>query len=209
MMTTVEAARKTLNDLQTKLADTRQWQIEIETATKATAFEAHVDGGDARSKLDNLDSQAIAAGREISSLETAIGEARVRLAAAQAAELDAEERAKATRALALLDGFATRGDALQQSLDKFLSQYGELSSDFHELDKLGYPPTTWALVKVNMQAAVATSLQFTDLRQEFLAPHARRTFGAVISSWASHVRARAEARLNRDAPAKDAADKAA
>jgi hypothetical protein len=89
------------------------------------------------------------------------------------------------------------GEALQQSLDKFLSQYGELSSDFHELDKLGYGPTTWALVKINMQKAVATALQFTDLRQEFLAPHERRTFGAVIAAWASNVRARAERRLAR------------
>jgi hypothetical protein len=208
-MTTVADARKTLNDLETKLGENKGWQIEIEAASKSVSFEAHTAGGEARERLDNLNSQAVAAAREAESLAAAIGEARVRLQAAVAAETDAAERAKATRALALLDGFAARGESLQQSLDKFLAQYAELSSDFHELDKLGYPPTTWALVKVNMQAAVATSLQFTDLRQEFLAPHARRTFGAVIAAWAAHVRMRAEARLNRDAPAKDAADKAA
>jgi hypothetical protein len=205
MMTTVADARKTLNDLETKLGDNKAWQIEIEETIKSVSFEAHTAGGEARERLDNLNSQAVAAAREAESLAAAIGEARVRLQAAQAAELDEQERAKATRALALLDGFAARGESLQQSLDKFLAQYAELSSDFHELDKLGYAPTTWSLVKINMQAAVATSLQFTDLRQEFLAPHARRTFGAVISAWASHVRMSAEARLNRDAPAKDEA----
>jgi hypothetical protein len=204
-MTTVETARKTVFDLETKLADTRQWQLEIETASKNVSFEAHTAGGEARERLDNLTSQAVAAAREAESLGAAISEAKLRLQAAQAAELDEQERAKATRALALLDGFTARGEALQQSLDKFLAQYSELSIDFHALDQLGYPPTTWALVKVNMQAAVATSLQFTDLRQEFLAPHARRTFGAVIAAWAAHVRMRAEARLNRDAPAKDEA----
>ena len=55
-----------------------------------------------------------------------------------------------------------------------------------------------------MARAVTTALQFTDLRQEFLAPHERRTFGAVIAGWAANVRARAEARLN-----KGNADKAA
>jgi hypothetical protein len=203
-MTNVADAQKILSDLETKLGDNKAWQIELETASKSVSFEAHVDGGDARAKLDDLNAQSIAAEQEAGSLQIAIHEAQQRLAVSQAIELDAEQRSRASRALALLDGFAARGESLQQSLDKFLAQYAELLNDFHELDKLGFAPTTHALVRVNMQRAVATSLQFTDLRQEFLAPHERRTFGAVISGWASNVRARAEARL-----AKGNKDKAA
>jgi hypothetical protein len=204
-MTTVADVQKVLFDLQTKMADSKVWAAKIEESIRECAFDAHTGDLDARHRLDELHGQASMAEQDCKSLEIAIAEAKQRLQAAQAVDLDAHERQQATRALALLDGFAARGESLQQSLDKFLAQYAELSSDFHELDKLGYAPTTWALVKINMQAAVATSLQFTDLRQEFLAPHARRTFGAVIAAWASHVRMHAEARLNRDAPAKDEA----
>jgi hypothetical protein len=204
-MTTVETARKTLNDLQTKLADSRAWADKIAETIESVSFAAHTGDAKARNRLDELHGQQSMAEQEAASLEIAIAEGRRRMQAAVAAELDEQERAKATRALALLDGFTARGEALQQSLDKFLSQYAELSTDFHELDKLGYAPTTWALVKINMQKAVATALQFTDLRQEFLAPHERRTFGAVVAGWASHVRMRAEARLKKNAPANDKA----
>jgi hypothetical protein len=204
-MTNVADAQKVLNDLETKLADNRSWQIEIETASKGVSFEAHTAGGEARERLDNLNAQSIAAKQEARSIEIAIGEAQQRLAAAQSAETDSEQRSKASRALALLSAFEVRGEALQESLDKFLAQYAELSNDFHELDKLGFAPTTHALVRVNMQRAVATALQFTDLRQEFLAPHERRSFGAVIAGWASNVRARAEARLAKGNKDRDAA----
>ena len=119
-----------------------------------------------------------------------------------AAEVNEAERGNAQKALALLDSFAKRGDDLQQSLDKFISMYTELTKDFRQLEALGYAPTTWALVKVNMQAAVATGLQFTDLRQAFLAPHERRDFRAVIEGWARHIRGRAEARLTETRRAK-------
>jgi hypothetical protein len=84
-------------------------------------------------------------------------------------------------------------------------QYDELARDFRALQLLGYEPTSYPLIQTNMQAAVATKLQFTDLRQNFLAPHARRDFIFVIEGWARHVRGRAEARLNRNAPGKKAA----
>jgi hypothetical protein len=204
-MTNVADAQKVLSDLQTKLADNKAWQLEIETAAKSVSFEAHTAGGEARERLDSLNNQRIAAEQEARSIEIATAEGKQRLAAAQAAETDAEQRSKATRALALLAAFEVRGEALQNLLDKFLAEYAELSNDFHELDKLGYAPTTHMLVKVNMQRAVATALQFTDLRQKFLAPHERRTFGAVIAGWASNCRARIQARLARGAPAKDKA----
>ena len=119
--------------------------------------------------------------------------------------VDEAERGKARDALALLDDFSQRGKLLDKSLDKFVRQYDELARDFRALQLLGYEPTSYPLIQINMQAAVATKLQFTDLRQNFLAPHARRDFISVIEGWARHVRGRAEARLNRNAPGKKAA----
>ena len=154
-MTPVEIARKTLNDLETKLGDNKAWQLEIETASKSVSFEAHTAGGEARERLDNLNAQSIAAEQEAASLEIAIAEGKQRVAAAVAAETDAEQRSRATRALALLSAFEVRGEALQQSLDKFLANYAQLSNDFHELDKLGCAPTTWLGLTVDLRVAAA------------------------------------------------------
>ena len=47
---------------------------------------------------------------------------------------------------------------------------------------LSYAPTTFALVRVNMAAAVATKLMFTDLRVAFLAPHGVRQSVPPVSA---------------------------
>jgi len=174
---------------------------------KATELAYPANTGDerARKRLDGVNAKAAMVATEVASLEAAIVTAKRHVAEAEAAEVDEAERRKAREALALLDDFSQRGKLLDESLDKFVRQYDELARDFRALQLLGYEPTSYPLVQINMQAAVATKLQFTDLRQNFLAPHARRDFISVIEGWARHVRGRAEARLNRNAPGKKAA----
>jgi chromosome segregation ATPase len=204
-MTKVEDAKVVLQGLEGKLSDARVRHVKIVLDAREVSFGAHTIGGEDRKRLDKLEAEMAKAAMEVASLESAIGEAKKRVEAAEADEVDEAELARARDALALLDSFAKRGDDLQQSLDKFIANYAELSKDFRQLEAQGYAPTTWSLVKVNMQAAVATGLQFTDLRQAFLAPHERRDFRAVIEGWARHIRGRAEARLNRNAAGKKAA----
>jgi hypothetical protein len=203
MMTTADA-QATLADLETKLADARARHDETAAAAKEIAFAAHTGDADARKKLDKLHADAAKHGAEIMGLEAACLEARRRVAEALAAETDDVARDKAERALALLADFTKRGAELDRALAAFLNEYATLTSDFHKLAALGYAPTTWALVKMNMSAAVATALQFTELRQAFLAPHERRNFVTVIEGWGRNVRQRAEARLKAKTTAKAA-----
>jgi hypothetical protein len=205
MTTTTDTARAVLLDLETKLTAAKSRHDETQSDAQAIAFSAFVDGGEARKRLDKLNADAAKHGAEIMSLEAAIGEARRRVNEALAADADDVSRDKAQQALLLLDAFAERGAELDAALAEFLEKYAALTRDFRQLDALGYAPTTWPLVKINMQAAVATRLQFTDLRQAFLAPHERRDFVTVISGWSNHVRARATARLNRNKDAAKAA----
>jgi hypothetical protein len=201
---TIEDARKVLQDLEQKLASQRARHDETQTEASAIAFAAHIDGGEARKKLDKLHADAAKHGAEIMSLEAAIIEARRRLAEALAAESDDVARAKAEQALALLEEFGKRGQELDEALDAFLAKWEALKSDVHRLDALGYSPSTYALIAKNMQSAVATKFQFTELRQEFLAPHQRRQFVTVIEGWAFSVRMRATARLKAKTAAKAA-----
>ena len=201
----VEDAKGVLRDLEGKISDARARHAETQAKAMELAYPANTGDESARKKLDGLNAKVAMVATEVVSLEAAIVTAKRHVAAAEAAEVDEAERRKAREALALLDDFSQRGKLLDESLDKFVRQYDELACDFRALQLLGYEPTSYPLIQTNMQAAVATKLQFTDLRQNFLAPHARRDFISVIEGWARHVRGRAEARLNRNAPGKKAA----
>jgi hypothetical protein len=198
-MTDLKTANETLNALVIKLADARNRLAEAEEKARDYAFDAHTGELGAQKELDRLNTAAAKATVEIKGIESAVAEAKKRVDAAAAAELDERERDDARKALGLLEDFARRGDELQHALDKFISKYEELSRDFRQLDALGYPPSTWPMVKIQMKAATTTALQFTDLRTEFLAPHERRDFRTVIENWAGSVRGKIQARLNRAA----------
>ena len=196
MTTTTDDARKVLADLEAKLADAKSRQDQVESELKEIAFAAHTGEADARKRLERLHADTAKISAEVLSLEAAVVEAKRRVREAEAAESDDVARAKAERALALLEDFTKRGAELDEALGAFLGKYAALTADFHKLDALGYAPTTFALVKSNMQAAAATALQFTELRQAFLAPNERRNFVTVIEGWGRNVRMRATARLN-------------
>jgi chromosome segregation ATPase len=193
---TIEEARKVLQDLEQKLADARARHDETQSEAKEIAFAAHTGDDAAKKRLDRLHGDAAKISSEVLSLEAAIIEARRRVAEALAAESDDVARDKAERALALLEEFGKRGAELDEALGAFLDQYEKLKSDVRQLEALGYSPSTYALIAKNMQSAVATKLQFTELRQAFLAPHERRQFVDVIEGWGRSVRMRATARLN-------------
>jgi hypothetical protein len=204
-MTKVEDTKVVLQGLEGKLSDARMRLADTQAKAAELAYPANTGDERARTKLDGLNAKAAMVATEVVSLEAAIVTAKRHVADAEAAEVEEAERGKARSALALLDDFSQRGKLLDDAMDKFVRQYDELARDFRALQLLGYEPTSYPLVQINMQAAVATKLQFTDLRQNFLAPHARRDFISVIEGWARHVRGRAEARLNRNAPGKKAA----
>lgn len=105
-------------------------------------------------------------------------------------------------ALGLVSGFVARGKALDEKLSAFVEEFQELNRDFTELQKVNYPPATWALIATNMRSATLARLMFTDLQVEFLPPARRHSFAQVIEAWGAHVRLRAQGRLDRGAPAK-------
>jgi hypothetical protein len=200
MTTAVDDAKAVLAGLETKLSAAKILAARTVDDAKAVSFPAHTGEAAARKKLDELNKQGIAVGLEIQSLEVAVSIARGKLADARADADDGVARDHARRALALLDDFAKRGDELQQALDRFVAKYGDLTNDFKLLEAIGYPPTNYPLIRVNMRAAMLTALMVSDLKVEHLAPNERRGFRDVIEGWANNVRGRASARLSKEAP---------
>ncbi len=191
----LEAARATVADLEAKLSESRSSLVEIEARLNDVSLPAHTGDEHARKGLDRLSRERATLFGTIDGLERAIASARKQVEVAKAAAQDAVDRDKAQRALAMLDAFQGRAVRLQASLEAFIAEYERLVDDFGKLDLLGYRPTSYPLVALNMKNAVATALQFTDLRMDFLAPKDRRQFVDVIAGWASAIRTRASARL--------------
>ena len=163
----------------------------------ALSFDSECGVASARKEINKLIEAAVALDVEARTVEAALAEAGRRVAAAEDADRGEQQRAKARAALALLDDFETRGAALSDKLAGFIAEYEGLCADFRKLEIVGFPPTSAALISANMRRAVASALIHTDLRQEFVPPNDRTTFSAVIAGWASNVRGRSGALLNR------------
>jgi hypothetical protein len=197
-------AKAQLAELEAKLVAHQTKAGEHEAAIAAVSLPAQTGDLAARKRLEKLVAETPAIETERRSLEYAIKAAKERVTAIAAADLDAAERDKAERALALIDAFRERGAKLDAAFDAAIAEFGALERDFKALNLLGYAPSTWGLVKINLQLAAATKLQRVGLQQSFLAPRERRDFLSTIVAWSDNVSRRARARIDRgtqkDAP---------
>jgi chromosome segregation ATPase len=200
----IEVERATQAKIEAQLTEARRALAECDARREALAFGAVT--GDAASKkaLTSLDAEEVRLSLSVRTAEKALVEAKRRVARAEAAERDAAECVNAEKALALLDRFAKHGEVLDERLAEVLAEYEQMEADYRTLEALGFPPTTSALVRVNMRAAFTTKLMPAGLAGEFLAPGDRRMFGGVIEDWTRSVRRRATERLGRNAPQKAA-----
>ena len=192
-----EKLKSKREELTARLGALRADRVKNEQRRRDLALDAELGDAKARKEIGELAKGAAALDVEISTVEAALAEAGRRISAAEAAEREEALRQKARTALAMLDEFEARGEALSGKLAGFIAEYKALCGDFRKLEQVGFAPTTYALIASNMRRAVASALLDTDLRQEFLAPKDRTTFAAVIAGWAANVRARAGAMLNR------------
>lgn len=190
-------AKSQLAELEAKLAVHLAKAGEHEAAIASVSLPAQTGDASARKRLDKLVAETPAIEVERRSLEYAVRAAKERITSIAAASADAVERDKAEKALALIETFRKRGAALDSAFDAAIAEIGALERDFRALDLLGYAPSTWALVKINLQLAASTKLQLVGLQQNFLAPRERRNFLSAISGWSDNVARRARARVER------------
>lgn len=168
----------------------------------AVAYGAHTGDKAAATRLEKINMDEIAEAANIRSIESAILEARRRVLAAEAVVLEAAEVEKARNALDALDAFRVRGHRLDRQLEEFVGEYLKLEGDYRELQRLGYAPaSSFELIAVNARLAAGTALQRAGLQDHFLAPHERRTFSEIFNNWATSAERRANATIQKHAPA--------
>ena len=134
MTTTTDTARAVLLDLETKLAAAGLRAEELDASARGVAYAAHVDGGDAKKRLEKIDVDKVKCSAETSSLNAAIGEAKRRLREALAYEAGEAGRAAAVRRFAILESMAARCARLDAM---FAKENAELQALFDEYEKAG------------------------------------------------------------------------
>jgi hypothetical protein len=192
----------TAKDLRDRIIAIEGHVLELEGERSELSYAAMFErDAKAAKRVGEINTELARLASETTVLNAALTEAGRRDAAAAATKRDAEERGNAEKALALLDEFARDGADLEEAANAVIAKFNALTKKSRELTALGYAPATPALVDSNMKLALKTKLMGTGLIIEHLAPHMRRNFVDVIAGWASHVRARATARLNKAADA--------
>jgi len=197
-MTTPEHARTIEAEIFGKIGAAKAELKVVDERRAAIAYDAETVGGETKKEFDRLAKDRLALQTRLEGLDHALAGARRRVSAADADVEDEAARRRAAEALELLDAFAKRGAALDSKFSQVIHEYQALCGDFRQLEKLGFPPTTYALVQLNMRRAATAALMSAGLAEAFLAPLDRRSFSQVVDGWTSAVRGRATARLERN-----------
>jgi hypothetical protein len=133
----------------------------------------------------------------LASIQEAITAAQNKVLIARAFELETADRAKAAQILELVGAFREAG---QEMFDAYrtLSESGRLLTGLlAQLHAAGIRAPSWEQFNVLGDQALKTAIIDTPWGKNYwrLAPHERRTFGDLISGWATMVESRIRAQL--------------
>jgi len=200
-MSDVEAAEKIIGDLATKREKLVERGVKLAEERRNIAYQAHTDGdAEARKRLDKLNAEAVAHASELQSLDDALSTARERLVAAQAVAARSEDKAKAQELRQAVAAFAKHG----RDLDAALAAVGALGRAMRDelsyIHTLGSAFPSHAQLDVLGYGALLTALGGTHWAHRFerLAPNQRRTFTALVATWAATVERGIVQRLGED-----------
>src|SRR5271166_4467938 len=141
MMMEMMPMTTTTNDLRDRIIAIEGHVLEIEGERSELSYAAMFEGC-ARSakRVAEINTELARLANETAVLHAAIAEAGKRDAVAAATKRDAEERANAEKALALLDDFARDGAKLEDAANALVEKFNSLCLKSRQLTALGYPP---------------------------------------------------------------------
>ena len=203
----VDDARRTLADLEAKLAAAAAREIELATEGRRLAFDAATGDAAAKKALAKFDEEAFVLDRNRKNLGHAIEEAKRRLAEAEREGHLLEEKTKAERALKIAESIEQRGRRLDEALLALAKEAEGLEDDFSELNyELGWRYPALANFKAMVERPFFTSLMFQPsgrtlqngqpapgtLKLRHLAPVDRATFSDLTLGYSASIRRTAE-----------------
>jgi hypothetical protein len=163
----LEAARDALNDIDARRA--------------ALAFEAHSNGGAAKTELAKLNKSRVAQELDIENLQSAIIEASRRVTNAEReAELTVNAE-RAGRALEIGARLLERAKKIDAALAIVVASAAEFKADLRELNfRVGCSHPHEHQFQSLGERALKAAMMNSPFRLEHLAPHERHTFGETL-----------------------------
>jgi hypothetical protein len=195
-MNTIEA-RKTVEDLEAKLAAASAREIELATEGRRLAFDAETGDAAAKKALAKFDEEAFVIERGRKNLQHALEEARRRLAAVVYAEERALLAGNAERALELAENIAARGLRLDEALAVVAAESKAYAADIAALNQLGCGSPRVEQFTSLGERAVSFALMASPLKIRHLGFNERHTFGELSGTWRDSVARWASAFLDK------------
>jgi chromosome segregation ATPase len=188
-MTTVEEAEATLSELNAKRDALVAHVHDLEHKRQAIAFKAHTGNKAERTKLDNINKEALTQSYELSSLDAAIAEATQRLADARLHEAQVADRAQAQRLRDAVETFVVHGRALDAALQEMARRGQALRETLNEIHVLGSPFPSHAQLDALGALAMKAALMASTWKHAFetIPPKDRHNFAGLVEGWARRI----------------------
>jgi hypothetical protein len=203
----IESERATQAKIEAQLAEASHELSECDARRETLAFGALSGDSASKKSLVSLDAEETRLTLAVKTAEKALKESKRRVALAEAALGDAEDRALAQEALDVVDEAHALAIAADKALMEAIEKLDALSGVARILSAKGYPLAAGPMVETMIKSAIVTRFQFTTWRIGFNAPDERHEIPDVVKAWAAALRRRATERLAR--PAVTAPQKAA
>src|SRR5271166_613113 len=150
---------KAADDLRGRIGEIEGRKLELGGERDEIAYKAHVErDAKAAKRLAEINVEFVHLDNEIASLNAALAEAGRRAEAATAAERAEAERQRAEKAAPLVQRLEALGATMDQATATYVAGFREIEKLFNELERLGVPTPSRALVSVNMNKAHDSAL---------------------------------------------------
>src|SRR5262249_53427800 len=161
------------------------------------SYAAHTGDQKAEARLETLRSRAIRRDLEVKNLESAIAEAKRRLAEAQDAEAKAEQRRIALEVRGLVGSLRDAGKVCDESLQTFAAASDAMREIVAKINTLGFNhPSAMQLQSLGERAVRTMLVQSAFARAfEHIPPRERQNFADFSARWAESLEREISLRL--------------
>jgi hypothetical protein len=190
-MNKIEKAEAVLADLTAQREELIAKGHDLEERRQEISYSAHTGSKKERAQLDQINSEAITWEYELKGLDSAIQEATKRLAAADAAQAQAQDKENARALRAVVDEFLSHAIALDEAFATVSKEATALEETLKTIHFLGSAFPSRAQLDALGARALKTALMQTPWRREFetMPPGARQSFAALVGQWADRIEA--------------------
>jgi len=187
-LTTTEDARRTLAELEAKLAAATAREIELANEARRISYSALSDGNEADKKaLAKIDAEEVKLRLTQKHLRDAIDEGRSRVRAAEVDEERGRLREVAGEVLAHAETAAARGPRIRDLADGLCSEITAAISDVRFLNHRGAPVINERSFRLAMTRTILPLLREAGLEVELIAPGQRSDPEALVSGYTNRA----------------------